>query len=96
MMALLLSFAGLANAQDVVEIGTGTNMSNVGPYNSIWGYTFSETLYPAAEIGTAGTITRIAYNVTSSESIHTDVVFYMKNVSRTEFASAYDVETVTP
>ena len=37
MMGLLLAFTGLTNAQNVVEIGTGTTTTSAGAFNSIWG-----------------------------------------------------------
>ena len=95
MMGLLLVFTGLANAQNVVEIGTGTSTTSAGAFNSIWGYTFAETLYPATEIGTAGSITHLAYHLQSTATYHNEVVFYMKNVSTTAFNSASDVVPVT-
>ncbi|MCQ2320565.1 MAG: choice-of-anchor J domain-containing protein [Bacteroidales bacterium] len=96
MMGLILAFTGLANAQTIVEVGTGTSTTSAGAFNSVWGYTFAETLYPASEIGMAGTITHLAYHINSTASYHNEVVIYMKNVSRTTFASVSDVETVTP
>ena len=96
MMALILAFTGLANARTLVEVGTGTATTMAGAFNSVWGYSFAETLYPASEIGVAGTITQVAYHLQSTETYHNDVVIYMKNVSATTINSASDVIPVTP
>ena len=62
MMTLLLAFIGVAKA-DVVTIGEGTSTTYYGPFNSLWGYSFVEQIYTADEIGTAGTITSISFNM---------------------------------
>ena len=42
-----------ARAQEIVTIGTGTSTSYYVPFNSLYGYSFSEWLYSAADINTA-------------------------------------------
>ena len=75
----------------MVTIGEGTSTTYVTPYNSLWGYSCVEQLFTAAEIGTGGTINAISFNLsTNSQSNQVDV--FMKNVSRTSFASASDFE----
>ena len=93
MMTLLLAFVGVAKA-DVVTIGEGTSTNYYGPFNSLWGYSFVEQVYTANEIGTAGTITAISFNLSSGSQTNAIEVF-MKNVSRTNFSSSSDWETVT-
>ena len=95
MMTLLLAFVGVAKA-DVVTIGDGTSTTYVTPFNSLWGYSFVEQIYTADEIGTAGTITSISFNLRESDAAQTNQVdVFMKNVSRTEFSGTTDYETVT-
>jgi hypothetical protein len=95
MMTLLLAFIGVAKA-DVVTIGDGTGTTYYGPYNSLWGYSFVEQIYSADEIGTAGTITSISFNLRESDASQTNAVdVFMKNVSRTEFSDNADWESVT-
>ena len=95
MMTLLLAFVGVAKA-DVVTIGDGTSTTYVTPYNSLWGYSFVEQIYTADEIGTAGTITAISFNLRESDAAQTNSIdVFMKNVSRSSFSSTTDYETVT-
>nr|MCR5039000.1 hypothetical protein [Bacteroidales bacterium] len=95
MMTLLLAFVGVAKA-DVVTIGDGTGTTYYAPYNSLWGYSFVEQVYTADEIGTAGAITAISFNMRETDAAYsTDVDVFMKNVSRSNFSSNTDWETVT-
>ena len=94
MMTLLLAFIGVAKA-DVVTIGDGTGTTYYGPYNSLWGYSFVEQVYTADEIGTAGTINSISFNMSSTSEQTNSVDVFMKNVSRTSFSDNTDWEPVT-
>ena len=94
MMTLLLAFIGVAKA-DVVTIGDGTGTTYYGPYNSLWGYSFVEQVYTADEIGTAGTITSISFNMSSTSEQTNSVDVFMKNVSRTSFSDNADWEPVS-
>ena len=94
MMTLLLAFIGVAKA-DVVTIGEGTGTTYYGPYNSLWGYSFVEQIYTADEIGTAGTITSISFNMSSTSEQTNSVDVFMKNVSRELFSANTDWEPVT-
>ena len=96
MMTLLLAFVGVAKAE-VVEIGTGTSTTYMVPFNSLYNYSFTEQVFLASEIGTAGNINSISFHIgqayTSEQT--NDVVLYMKNVSRETFSSTTDYEPVT-
>ena len=95
MMTLLLAFMGVAKAE-VVTIGDGTGTTYYAPYNSLWGYSFVEQVYTASEIGTAGTITAISFNLRETDAAQTNAVdVFMKNVSRTAFSDNTDWEPVT-
>ena len=96
MMTLLLAFMGVAKAE-TIEIGTGTSTSYYVPFNSLYGYSFTEQVYSASDIGTAGNINSISFYLgTSNSSVQTnDITLYMKNVSRSEFSSTTDYEAVT-
>ena len=91
------SSSGSGSGEPVdVTIGDGTSTTYVTPYQSLWKYSFVESLYTAEEIGTAGTITSISYNLKEDSQPQTnDFVIYMKNVSRSTFASTTDYEPVT-
>ena len=94
MMTLLLAFMGVAKA-DVVTIGDGTGTYYYAPYNSLWGYSFVEQVYTASEIGTAGTINAISFNMQSTSASTNQVDVFMKNVTRSNFSGNTDWETVT-
>ena len=92
MMTLLLAFIGVAKA-DVVTIGEGTTTYYYYPVNMYFNYSLTEELYTPDEIGTAGTINSISFYYDYSSSFSMDnVTLYMKNVTRTEFASNTDME----
>ena len=78
-----------------VTIGDGTGTTYYGPFNSLWGYSFVEQVYTAAEIGTAGTITSVSFNMSSTGPQTNAVDVFMKHVSRTNFADNTDWESVT-
>jgi hypothetical protein len=80
--------------RDIIEIGDGTSTTYVTPFNSLWGYSFVEQIYTAEEIGSAGTINSISFNLQSTDSETNSVDVFMKNVSRSTFTSATDFETV--
>ena len=94
MMTLLLAFMGVAKA-DVVTIGDGTSTTYVTPFNSLWGYSFVEQIFTADEIGTAGTINAISFNLQSTNSQTNQVDVFMKAVSRNTFSGSTDFESVT-
>ena len=95
---LLLAFIGVAKAETVVIGNDGTSTSYYIPFNSLYNYSFTELVYPASEIGTAGDITSISFYLgtanTSTDQTN-DIVLYMKNVTRETFASTSDFEAVT-
>jgi len=92
-LTLLLAFMGVARA-DVVTIGEGTSTGYVTPFNSLWGYSCVEQIYTANEIGTAGTINSISFNLSSGSQTNQIEVF-MKNVTRSTFSSTSDYEALT-
>ena len=87
-----------ARAQEIVTIGTGTSTSYYVPFNSLYGYSFSEWLYSAADISMAGNITKISFylGTSASEDQTNNYTVWMKNVSRSSFSSSSDFEAVTP
>ena len=94
LMALMAPWAANAQTQ-IVSIGDGTSTSSTTPYNSLWGYSFVEQIYTADEIGTAGTITAISFNMSSTSAQTNNVDVFMLNVSRATFSSTSDYEPVT-
>ena len=86
---------GEGGQEVVVEIGDGTSTTSRVPYNSLWGYSFVEQIYTADEIGTAGTITAISFNMSSTDTQTNTYQVFMKNVSRSIFSASTDYEAVT-
>jgi len=86
-----------AQAQDTVTIGTGTSTSYYIPFNSLYGYSFTEMVYAASDIEMAGQITAVQFHLGQSySSAQTNTItLFMKNVSRSSFTSSTDIEAVT-
>ncbi len=85
----LTTMVMFANAQSYVQIGTGTT-SNNQPFYGSWNNTWSKTIYLQSEIGTAKTITEIAYNLISGPLALTNQKIYMKHVVASSLATAYE------
>jgi hypothetical protein len=85
LMALFAPWA--ANAQTTVEIGDGTVGSNRVPIDTYYNYSFSEQLYTADEIGTAGTITSISFNYINTVAKDFPIEVYMKNVDAADLST---------
>jgi len=95
LMVLLFGSTSFLRADEVV-IGDGTATSYYVPFNSLWGYSFVEQVYLADEIGMAGTINSISFNMSETAADFTsEFDIFMKNVERTQFASGTDFESVT-
>lgn len=74
---------------EVVEIGTGTSTNENLPSHSYYGYTLSEQIYTADEIGGSGKINSVAfYNGGSTKTRNYDV--YLVHTEKTTFASTSD------
>ena len=85
------------NPGNIIEIGDGTSTTYMTPFNSLYGYSFTEQIFFASEIGSAITINSIGFNLSQSYSTAqtNDIVLYMKNVTRDSFTSSTDYEPVT-
>ena len=79
-----------------VSVGTMDNSSyNVLPLNSCYNYNSSESIYTAAEIGSAGWITSISYYVSSWMRNGNGVRLFMRNTNKNSFSSTSDWVTMT-
>ena len=92
-----LSVPWVAGAQETVTIGTGTSTTYYVPFNSLYGYSFSEWIYPDTAINMAGEITTIRFHLGSSITTAqtNNYTIWMKNVSRSSFSSSTDYEDVS-
>lgn len=91
-----LAMALMANAQ-TITIGEGNGMTDAVPYNTFYNYSFTEQIYLASEIEYAGNIKAISFRLAYSYNTEytSDIVVYLKNVSRSTFEDTADYEPVT-
>ena len=89
-VTLLAAFCFLGGARaDVVTIGNGSTANKFLPAYSKSSYSYTQQIYTATEIGTAGTINSIAFKNTGAEKTRTCSI-YMKLTSKAAFASDAD------
>lgn len=96
----LLLIAGFSMAEisaqiTEVTIGTGTGETYSAPIDNFYWHSWTETIYSADDYttagGTAGTITSLAFNVSSAASFAvTDIKIYLGTTSRTSHSSSSD------
>ena len=84
-----------ANEIEEVTVGSGTSTNSYIPTYAYYKYSFVEEIYTAAEIGSAGNITAIAFKVSNSKSTSRTLDVYMKHTTRTAFSSRTDWESFT-
>ena len=92
----LLAMALMAKAQ-TITIGEGNGMTDVVPYNTFYNYSFTEQIFLASEIEYAGNIKAVSFRLAYSYNTEftSDIVVYLKNVSRDVFSDPSDYEPVT-
>jgi len=75
-----------------VTIGTGTVTGEELPIEPYYGYSYSQVIYTAAEIGTTGTINSVTYSANAATTLANsgDWVVYMGTTSASSFASNSD------
>lgn len=94
-MCLLMLCTASLTAQITVTIpsantnGTGSNAESARkPYGSYYGFERSAMIYTAAEVGTAGTISTIAFYLNSvSSPVNTPVKIYLKERATNAFSA---------
>ena len=95
MMMLLFAVTGVMRA-DEVTIGSGTVSYYTVPVNMYYNYSLTEQIYTADEIGMAGMINSISFDYANTSAFSmSNVTLYMKNVSRSTFATTTDMEPLT-
>ena len=78
----------LGSDVDLVTIGTGSTTNSYLPTYCFYNYSLTEQIYTPEEIGTPGTIARIAFYCTSGLSRTMDI--YMLNTSKETFTGSTD------
>ncbi|MBQ6307230.1 MAG: choice-of-anchor J domain-containing protein [Bacteroidales bacterium] len=79
----------VANFIQAVEIGTATATNNYLPTYNYYNYSFTEQIYTAQEIGTAGTINSIAFYNGGTVKTRT-IDLYVKATTKSAFSSKTD------
>lgn len=69
-----------------ITIGTGTS-TQYHPFNSLWGYGRSASLFTQAEINKFGTITTLAWDVSSASTTAVPSKIYIKTTTATTLSS---------
>lgn len=101
---MVLSTSPSSQSQSVT-LGSGnstTNGRNVPLYinrGNGYGYSLSQQIYTASEIGSSGSITSLAFRVSNAQSSNRTLHIYMISTTKTDFDyssdwSAYESETV--
>lgn len=88
MVALMCMPLAMHGQQEIV-IGSGTTNSNYLPGYNFYNYSLSQQIYTAAEIGTPGVITSVAFKNTGETKTRTYHV-YLALTNKTEFTSNSD------
>jgi len=94
----ILLFLALFQSQAQVLIGNGTTLKNL-PINPYYGYSYSQSIYTAAEINATGNITTISWyyggpagnNIPNSQNLK----IYLGHTTKTSFSSSTDWENVS-
>lgn len=88
------SFLWYSSAQ--IQVGTGTLESENAPIDPYFGYSYTQTVYLSSEIGASGTITGLQWYFSGSSSLSNsqDLVIYLAESTRTNFASTTDWEPI--
>ena len=93
-LLLLVLFAPFAIRADEVIIGEGTDYDCSVPFNTLYTYSWNESIYPGAEIGGACTINSIAFNCNAHDTIGTlnltELDVYMGITQRETMSSNID------
>ncbi len=88
---LMLAFFALSNiGYSQVQVGSGTSLQQI-PVNAYYGYTYSQQIYLASEIGASGTITQLKFDFQgSSLSSSNDWTIYIGHTTKTSFSGGTD------
>jgi hypothetical protein len=84
-MAVLL--INTASSQSYVQIGSGTQSTSYPPY-SVWNYGWFSAIYPQSAVGTAKSITKIAFECINGPKSFSNQKIYMKHTASAIFSSA--------
>ncbi|MFA6807273.1 MAG: hypothetical protein WCR29_07635 [Bacteroidales bacterium] len=92
-LLMALMFAITAQSQGEITIGSGTGTTFYVPMYCNYNYSYSQTIYNSSEI-IGGTISQIAYYMTSTDARTEDIVIYAGNTTKASFSSSSDYEAI--
>ena len=79
------------NCADSLIVGTGTEGTMYLPTNAYYGYTYSQQIYTAAEVGNiTGQIPCLAFQYIYNSPISRNLKVYMGNTTKSSFSSTLD------
>ncbi len=87
-MAIIFAIQGFTQ-QGEITIGNGTSTTSYVPMHCNYDYSYSQTIYTSSEI-IGGTISQIAYYMTSSTSRTEVIDIYAGNTTKNSFSSTTD------
>jgi hypothetical protein len=73
-----------------VTIGSGTSTNKYIPTYAYYNYTLSQQIYKPSEVGSAGTITKVAFKVSNSKAAERTIDIYMSYTTKSSFSSSTD------
>jgi len=84
--------ACVQSTSTTVTIGTGTDTNEELPIEPYYGYSYSQVIYTAAEIGVSGTINSVTYSANSATTLSNSGEWdvYMGTTSASSFSSNAD------
>ena len=85
-------FATTSNA--TTTVGSTSSTGSDLPTNAYYNYSLTQQIYTTTEVGAAGTITAIAFQVANSKAATRSIDIYMRPTTKTEFSSTSDWETM--
>ena len=92
-MAIIFAIQGFTQ-QGEITIGNGTSTTLYVPMHCNYDYSYSQTIYTSSEI-IGGTISQIAYYMTSTTSRTEVIDIYAGNSTKTSFSSTTDYESLS-
>ena len=70
-----------------VTIGSGTTANSYLPTYTYYNYSLTQQIYTSAEVGDAGTITKVAFKVSNSKTTTRSLDLYLSHTSNTSISS---------
>ena len=84
-----LTFAG-GGSSDVIEIGSGTETSNLLPTNNYYKYSLTQQIYTKDEIGGSATLESISFLNASDDERNRNLDIYLMHTDKEAFADGSD------